>query len=421
MRATRLALLVALAGCSSTPTATIDVVTGEEADALTKTPAPTLLVVESFDTTGSSKELARTALPVSGDLSLGDVAATGVGALRVVAMDAAGNVRVRGETLFIQFGALSEASLSVFVQRTRELARVPASPTASLDAPLLDTALGRYIVGASGTSTLLYDLLLLRSLTPPTLPRPARSMVTYGSILLAIDEHGATTFDLTTGDARDLAAPSGGSFSEIAGGATINAPDGSAYVVGGTRASGGATARVLRITKDAVASFASLATPREGACASWVEGRGLVVIGGDATGAGAEVLAPTAAQAAPLPFPPDAARGCGAATLDPSHVVIAGGGADARTLDLACTTACQPVPWPGSIPLVRAQAVALAKDAALVVGDDATGASRVFRASASGASEIPLKVPRRNARLVPLPNGASAVIGGASAVESYRD
>jgi hypothetical protein len=88
--------------------------------------------------------------------------------------------------------------------------------------------------------------------------------------------------------------------------------------------------------------------------------------------------------------------------------------------DLTCTTACTPVPWAGTLPLVRAEAFTLGADAALVLGDDATGASRVFRATAGGPTEIALKIPRRGARLLALPvKGTLAIVGGAPSIETY--
>ena len=68
------------------------------------------------------------------------------------------------------------------------------------------------------------------------------------------------------------------------------------------------------------ASFAALATPREGACATFVAGRGLVVYGGDGSAAGAELLATGAQLAAPLPFPADDVKGCAATALDSAHL-----------------------------------------------------------------------------------------------------
>jgi hypothetical protein len=90
-------------------------------------------------------------------------------------------------------------------------------------------------------------------------------------------------------------------------------------------------------------------------------------------------------------------------------------------LDLACTAACAPIAWPDSIPLVRAEAFSLAPDAAFIVGDDASGATHAYRASATGLREVPLRIPRRGARLVATPIGAFAVVGGAAGIEQYLD
>ncbi|MDB4936099.1 MAG: hypothetical protein JWP87_3071 [Labilithrix sp.] len=418
----------AVAACSSTPTATFTLTTGEETDALSRAPVPTTLIVEGLDSSGNAQELARTALPAD-ELSLGDKGRSDVGALRVRAVDAAGKPLLKGESLYVQFGALEDSPLEVFIQRTGELARMPRG-SAVLDAPKLGIAVARYVVAASGPSVMLYDLLRLEPVPEfPAFPRPARSLVTFGSAAIVIDEQGATTVDLSTSAASELAPPTGGTFAEIAGGATVTLPDGSAFVVGATRATGGPSQRVLAITKDGGVAFVTLATPREGACATWVEGRGLVVVGGSATGAGAELFVPGTPQGVPLPYPPDAVKSCSATTLDGSHVLVAGGvgspadvagAAPARVIDLGCASMCTPAVWPGTMPLVRAESFTLAPDAALVAGDDATGASRVFRVSAAESKEIPLKAPRRNARLVALPvKGTVAIVGGAAPIEQY--
>ncbi len=432
-----------VAACSSTPTATFTVTTGDEADALTRAPAPTTLVVDALDLDGNAQEIARTALPTD-TLALGDKQTTDVGALRVTALDATGKALLRGETLYVQFGALADAPISVFVQRLGELARMPGASTLPvLDAPKLAVTNARYVIAASGTNVVVYDLLLLRPLTGiPSFPRPARSLVAFGTAAaVVIDEQGATAVDLSTADFSTLAPPQGGTFAEIAGGSTVNAPDGSAYVIGATRTSGGPSQRVLAISKDGAVTFATLAVPREGACATWVEGRGLVVVGGnvaDAPGTGgtsaapgAEVIAPGSVQGAPLPYPTDAVKGCGASSLDVSHVLVAGGvgstadvmgSAPARVLDLACAAMCTPAVWPGTLPLVRAESFTLGPTAALVTGDDASGASRVFRVTGTGSTEVALKAPRKNARLVALPvKGTAAIVGGAAPFEQYAE
>lgn len=425
------ALALGPTACSETPTATLTITTGDEADAFSRAPAPTTLIVEAVDLDGNVQELARASLP-AGDISLGDKGRTDIGAIRVRATDAAGNVLLKGETLYVQFGALEDAPLDVFMQRVGELARLPRSAGAG-EAPLLGTTVARYVASANGTSLALYDLLQLKPLEDlPPLPRAARSFVTFGTAAIVVDEQGASTVDLSTGTSSDLAAPAGGTFAEVAGGATVSLPDGSAYLVGGTRATGGPSQRVLFISKDGVASFATLSSPREGACATWVEGRGLVVAGGgDAKAAGAELIPINSVQGTPLAFPADAVKGCGAAALDASRVIVAGGSgssadvagaAPARVLDLACTAECKPVAWPGALPLVRAQAVTLAPNAVLIAGDDATAATHVFRASDTGSREIALKAPRRGARLLPLPvKGTVAVVGGGAPIEQYAE
>ncbi len=407
--------------CSGTPTATIDIVTGEESDAFSRAPAPTTLVVEIADLRAAAREVARVSLPADA-ISLGDVKRTDIGAVRVRALGPSGEVLLRGETLYVQFGALDPGTLSVFVQRTGELARLPRGPSVP-EAPTVALALDRYVVTTKDGTTTLYDLLTLQTLDrAPVFPRAVRSLATHAATLVAIDEAGASAFDLETGATSELSPPAGGSFAEIAGGSTVTTPDGSEYVVGATRSAGGPSARVLRISREGDVTFASLASPREGACATWVPGRGLVVWGGTDAGSGGEVLPPGAAASSPLAFPADPVRGCGVAALDGGHVVVGGGGAaPARVVDLACGADCQPLPWPDALPLGPAQAQALSADAALFVGDDESGTTRAFRASASGVREVALKNPRRGARLVGVRSGTAALVGGAAGIEQYLE
>ena len=414
------ALSLGLLSCGGTPEGAIAIVTGEETAVFTREPAPVTLVTEKIGTDGTRTEISRAQLPTD-VVRLGDQQRSEIGAIAVSALDATGAPLGRGETLFVQWGALEDTTLEVFVQRTGELARMPRGP-AAFDPLVATVVVGRYILAANGTATTTYDLLGLRPVTNVTvLPRPARSIASVGTAALVIDEVGATTFELTDGTTYETAAPAGGTFGEVAGGGQVTAPDGTQYIVGATRAAGGPTARVLVLDKEGKGSFAGLTVPREGACATYVEGRGLVVVGGDAAGAGAELLAPGATLATPLPFPPDAVKGCGAAALDNARVAVAGGGGPVRVLDLACTTACTPSSWPDPIPLVRVEARRLSPDAAFVLGDDADGVTHAYRASAEGLREVPLRNPRRGARLVSNPMGALAVVGGGPGIEQYLE
>ena len=419
--------LVLLAGaCSSERQGTVRLDLGEEVDALSRAPAPVTLVVSSVDLDENVKELSRTPLPAS-TIDLGEVPRTDVGAIRVAGLLADGTPVVKGTSLFVQWGALERGDLPVFAQRVGELARLPAGPSLT-DAAVATVVAGRWMVAAKGTATTVYDLLQLRTYAEsPTLPRTARSLATYGSVLIAIDEGAAAGLDLGTGATAEVVAPSGGTLAEVSGGLTFFAKDGSQLVVGATRREGDPTARVLRVGTDGSLSFASLASPRRGACATWVEGRGLVVWGGSDASPGGELLAPGATTAVTLPFPPDAVTACAAAPLGPSTVLIAGGArADgvvtrARVVDLACTTSCAVREVAGEVPLLRAEALAVAGGAALVTGDDATGATRAFRVTESAIREVALRAPRRGARLLASPLGGALVVSGAPGLEHYTE
>ena len=415
------AVVVLFAGaCAGDPEGTLSITTGEELDAFSRAPAPTSLVVEAVDVAGGRRELARTPLP-DDHLALGELPRSDVGAIAVTGLDAAGLPVLRGQTLFLQWGALEDLTLEVFVQRTGELARVPRGP-AAIDATWSTVVVGRYLLATAGTTISLYDLLNLRMLEgSPALPRTAASLAVVDTTALLVDAAGATAFDLQTGQKGDVDPPAGATFAEIAGGATVLAPDGVQYIVGPTRRGGGPTTRIFRLDVDGKLTAVALANAREGACAAWASGRGLVVYGGSETAPGAEVLAPGALAAAPLPLPPDPIRGCGATALDASHVLVAG--AEARVVDLACAAECRPLPWPGALGLVRAEAMTLGADAALVVGDDAAGQTKVFRVASAGPREVPTKNPRRGARLVGLPQpGTFAVTGGgAPGIEQYLE
>lgn len=417
-------MLMFSAACSDAE-GTVTIVTGEETDVFSREPRPVTLVTEQVALDGTRKEVGRQALPVD-RVDLGELQQSDIGAIAITGLGADGKALVKGQSLLVQWGALRDSSLQLFAQRTGELARVPNGPAAADVGPAVMVE-GRFVFGVFGTTAYLYDLLTLRTLTgQPSLPRAARSVVAVDSAVLLIDENGASTFDLQSGASNAFTAPANGTFAEVAGGARVGASDASQFIVGATRiGNGGATTRLFYVDPDGKASFAALTAPREGACATYVQGRGLVVYGGgaDASVAGAEVLAPGATVATPLPFPADQVKSCAAAVLDQTHVLIAGGdGGPARVIDLACTTDCKPVPWQGPIPLVRTEAAALAADAVLLVGEDAQGATHAYRASPAELKEIALKNPRRGAHLVRGPAEALLVVGGGAAgIEMYRE
>jgi hypothetical protein len=425
------ALVAVSASCSSkTANGSIALITGGETDVFSRAPAPTTIAVDAIDLSGASTSLLRAPLVPGATVDLADMSFNAIASLRVTGLDDTGTVRVWGTSLAVQLGALDGATLSLFVQRTGELARMPSPFTDGRQAPLLAAAGGRYILVAGGadpalaTSTLIYDFATWSPLvSPPTLPRAPRSLALATLVALLVDDAGATWFDLTSSTDAVATVPSGGTFADVAGGETIVAPDGTAYIVGGTRAEG-PTSRVLRVSPTGALTFVTLATPRAGAAAAWVDERGLVIAGGSATGPGVEIVGATATAAVPLAYPADATTGAGLARLDAGHALLVGGvaaGADAglRTLDQACAAACAIAP---GVPLpVKLTHTAVLDDPGglLAIGDDETGATHVLRVDAKGALPIPVKLPRQRARAVRTPTGSIAIVGGDPTIESF--
>src|SRR5262249_45246186 len=150
---------------------------------------------------------------------LPDIDSNTIVSFRVTATDASGAMRLWGETLAVQPGAIQDESLPIFVQRTGELARMPETAPDGRAAPLVVTAVGRYVVVTGGadadtkTKSQIYDLIPYHFVpSPPTLPRAADSMTVYKTKLLLIDTTGATWFDLNDSSTADAPAPTGGSY-----------------------------------------------------------------------------------------------------------------------------------------------------------------------------------------------------------------
>ena len=85
-----------------------------------------------------------------------------------------------------------------------------------------------------------------------------------------------------------------------------------------------------------------------------------------------------------------------------------------------------PQPW-GSTqnlppPLDDPWLFALGGGAFLLVGDDVSGATRVFRLDATSSVEIPLRIARQGARAIQTATGEVILVGGGSTTpESYFD
>jgi hypothetical protein len=428
----------ALLSCSSSASGTLELVTGAETDTFTQAPIPVKLQVDAIDSSGTSTTLATAALPAS-TVDLGSFDANASGIIQVSGFDASGNRVLGGQSIPILFGAADGLTLPVFIQRTGELARMPNPPLDSRPSPVLGVIEGRYVVETGGAdptlagTTAVYDLASLGLISPAVaLPITPTSMAFVDLVAWLIDDMYVYQYDFSTGTPTSVNLPSGPAVADISGGATVTVPDGSQYIVGGTRPTV-ATSAVLALDPSGNPSWATLTEPRSGASAAWVESLGLVVIGGSTTGSGVEVIATGATAGAARAYPPDPRTGSGAAALDGTHVLVAGGvladgsSAGVRTIDLSCTSQCTPTPWPDlGATVVGAQVFAIDAMSAIVVGSEPStgpvpGLTHVYQVTSATTTEVPTKVAHTNAGALASPVGVVGsvlLVGGAPEIES---
>lgn len=422
LRRARLAVLALFCACSSPAEGTLALVTGPETDVLSRDPAVRILVVETVTEDGTADEIARVGLPVE-TIDLGSLPQESVAAFRVRGEDTGGVVRVRGESLPLRYGTLAGTALPVYLQRTGETARFPSSFSGSFPSSTLSLVASRFVMGTEGTRGALYDLALLAPAAERTFPVAPGSVVAQGTrVLLVSDAAKATLVDLESGEESTLDPPAGGAFADVAGGATIVATATEAYVVGATRTDR-ATSRVLRVTSDMALSFVELAHPRKGAGAAWIDGRGLLVAGGDAAAPGLEVLATGATRGADLAFPPLAAEGL-AVVGNGTRAVVVGGSPALHAVDLACGAGCTFTAVAGAAPSLASARALRIGDTFLAGGTSSAGEARLYALDGSApvaARELPLKERRTSLSLLALPTGNVAIVGGGSSViESFR-
>jgi hypothetical protein len=437
-------------GCHSVDNGSIQIITDEEAGTFTESPAPTELQVVAVESPDASTVLATAQLPTSA-IDLGTLSESApVVSLNITGYDANKTRRVFGATLPVQYAALAGQTIPIFVQRTGEFARLPGPLTDARHAPLLAVVQGEYLLVAGGSdspvaaTTQFFDFGGFDALgAPPTLPVVPQSIaLSAGTVAWLINAGGSTYFDFSgLYPATAITAPAGGSFADVAGGATVVDPNGAQYVVGGTRTSGAASAMVLKIDPNDLtntsypygnASWLKLGTARLGAGAAWVIGSGLVIAGGnpDATGPGAEVVNPDFSGSTAFASPADESFGVGAVGLGSQRLLLAGGVSTSlqdpgvREVDLSCTPSASATcvtSW-GSLPvaLVSSQAFAFTATDGLVVGSELLGRkTRVFRLSPTSATEVLTRVPHNDARAAWSPVGSIALFGGANDLESF--
>lgn len=416
----RLLALALAAGCAGEPEGRVVVELGGETDALTRAPAVARLVVELVEQDGRVAPLGDVAVPGDEGVELGRAPDDRIAALRVRGLTAGGEEVARGEQLPLPLASLEGASVSVFVQRLGELARMPGPDSFAPAAARATLVAGRYLAATTGTDVALYDLLALRPLASgPTFPLAPASLTTQGLALVAIAGGEARAVDLATGEEGAVVAPDGGAFADVEGGEEFEGDDGARLVVGPTRAAT-PSVRVLELPASGALAFRTLGHARSGACATFLAGRGLLVAGGSGDAPGAELLATTAPIATALGYPPLGTGACALAALPDGAAALVRGAAVER-LEPGCTASCAPTPLaalPEALGTPWARAVGPAT--VLVGGVGAGGRLRVFALREGALGELTVRAPRGAVALAPLSIGGVALVGGGSGlVERY--
>lgn len=460
--------------------ATIDLVTDEEAGTFTQDPVPTTLQIDEALYAGDGgvtvSTLVDATLPAA-TINLGNQSEGTDAILTVSGIAPNGQTVVYGASVLLDFGLLSGTTVPIFVQRTGQFARLPGTLSDQRTSPLLAVFNGDTLLIAGGDQaewsmdTQLYDFTQLAAYSsPPSLPEAPQSIAFQGTVSWLFDGDAGNYFDFSDSYEGPFSLPSGGgSFADVAGGATVVDPaTGNEYIVGATRTSGNPSKYVLEVvptdTSDTAYPYGNphwvtLGTPRLGAAAVWIAAQNeLAIIGGNTqedAGVGIEVIgggSTVTADSTALSFPADLTSGAGGVVLDGGatlEVLLVGGvnpsldaglsdaddggapGPDAavgspigtglRVVDLSCESSCAPMPWGPSLPLplVSAQAFTTTGASVLIVGNDASGVTHVFTATSSSITEIPTRVPHTNARAITSPTGTVLVVGGSSQIESF--
>lgn len=417
--------------CSSgTPEVHLDITVGQEKDAFSQDPKVVSVEVRGIDPSGLPVVVAKSA--PGGDLDFGDVGSDAQLTFEVTGVDAEGKTVVRGRSLGAIPVSAVTGTLPIFAQRVNQWARPTKGLLQSHTGGVAAVAAERYLVLGGGTvakgdkvdEVEAYDLLALSGVALAGVKSQPETLVPRGTTMLFSSHKLTTTIDFASGEGAELTPPAGlASYGAIAGGRPVDSSDGRTFVVGGTRPTE-PTRSVLVVEADGTLSALDLVEARAGAAAVWVEGVGLVVAGGSATGAGVEVLGPKATSFAALSFPPDAAVGAGAVIDGPSGVVLVGGTledgtpAPIRRLDPTCVNACAATVITGSDPssaITAVHAYTLGGGRVLAVGEAITAPvqtrSFVIQLGAS-ATELSLREPRSGAAVTPAPNGTLAILGG---------
>lgn len=428
-------LLVSTAGCgTSVPNGIFTLTTGHEDDTFSADPKVTSVEVTRTGEDGDEARLADLTTPPTSI----DLGKSGTYRYSVLGTDEDGQLQAVGQSLWADAEALKGLEIPLFVGRTDRFCRPPEAflvdqgthPLAGIYAGNIiwtlggRTSDGDYVWGDG------YSVAYWQQSSPPSsfqvtdcpsLPCHYLSFAVVGRQYgVAVGEDYALGIDGISGVTSEYGLPDGlDSWSDVAGGSTVDLPDDTAYIVGGTR-SNDATFAVIFIDEEAAISYLPLAVARSGAAAVYVDGRGLVVVGGSSEGSGVELLATGDDTFQPLAYPSDPVTGAGLLIEDESHLLRVGGrtadGDPAPTvrIDLGCGDACELEAEP-DFDLDAVDVHAFSGELQdVVVGYDADDLTLAWRRTDSGFEPLKLREERKGATALAVPTGSVALIGGLS-------
>jgi hypothetical protein len=414
---------VLVCACSDPQQLVVEITPGHESGAFSEAPAITTMHLVATDS-GGGELLTASAAP-GGTLSLGELPVDQLVRFEARGEDADGNFSVRGRSLAFVLGALQSDLIGVFAERVERWSRPPGELPHSHKGGVAASLGERYLLltggeglGADAATVAFYDLFALAGTPGGTLGFVPRSLAVSadGQALLAIGDDRALWLDFASGETVELLeAPSGlGSFANVAGGRTIEGPNAS-YIVGPTRTSAPSD-RVLIVSRDRSLISARLSAERRGAAATWVDGDGLIIAGGNADAPGVELLKEEETIAAALAFAPDATEGATATVhAVAGQALLLCGGAPVRVVDLRCTADCAPAELSVDLGALGDCHAHTHGGRALLVGAGADGVmtSLVVDPAADTSAPLALREERVGGAVLPAPNGTLALLGGA--------
>ncbi|MEZ4232651.1 MAG: hypothetical protein R3B89_25975 [Polyangiaceae bacterium] len=385
-------------------------------------PAPNRVRITTSDEAGEEHIHKEFDAPIDGfSLGLGDVSR-----FHLRASDGQGETLVSADSIFIDPRGVAERVVPLVAGPAGRMGRVDQLADSFPEPVEFSGVIARrYLFTVSGREGRLYDLGLWRASDPFDVPCPSASDCTVETVLVHqewtavfIGPSGASYLDFSTGETGFLKDLDGGSYADVSGGQVLRGPADELYVVGATRTSAPSD-RVLRLDSDDGLTLIRLTSPRQGAAAAYLAGRGLLVVGGSATATGAEQLKPGADAFDSLDLPVDATSGAALFEAD-SGIFRVGGGeggapAPAVRLDLGCAAPCTlEVAGP---PLASTRPVQLrtAENGDVLLLSEADGSAALQRVDASKlpVQLEPLTSSQRSAGLLgSLPTGQVALVGG---------